>query len=438
MGRVKTWILAGLIACAATSTPAANPELRIGVAVTEITPPVGHPIAGFGEQRVSESIHQPLWAKALVLSTGETTLALVVCDVHELRLPALVTRLRQELGIQHVLLSSTQSHSAPNLMEGGLSSPWLGSVQEKLFSLVARALEARFVARLGSAQRTVRLRGTSAPEALCNNVRIRQEDDTVLESWSVDPGEGASPTDPAVGVIRIDDLEGRTRVVLAHYGCQAAVLGPCSTAFSADWAGSLCRYVEEKQEGATCLFLSGGGANVFPFGSRSCGTEGFQRLQSLGTRLGEEVLGTLARIVPKERPRLQIAQREFQVQSDGSPGSRLQLFSLVIRLGEDLGILAAPASFFVEFQLNLRRRSPLSQTLLVGSAYLGGDSGGMVPTIGEVALGGWGTGDEVRMAVGSGEAIIDDALIQFHRFLGRVPDLPRGGLWLEIPDKPNP
>ena len=312
MGCPKGWLSAVLIFHACTlALPISNPDLQVGLAITEITPPVGHPLAGYGSQRVAESVHQPLYAKALVLSSQGTTLALVSCDVHDLSLPGLVERLRRELAIDHVLLVTTHSHSAPNLVQGVSPSPWETAAEARLFDVVARALESRFVARVGSAQRTLRWDGTSAPESLCHNIRVRQDDGTIGEQWSVASGEGGTPTDPALGVVRIDDATGRTRVVLAHYSCQTAVLGPCNTAVSADYAGALCRQVERKLAGTTCVFLGGGGANVYPLHSRSCGADGFNRVQALGRRLGDEVLRTLEQIVPEEKPTFRVVQQGF-------------------------------------------------------------------------------------------------------------------------------
>ena len=174
MDFLKGWIVAILISQTLTlGLVGASHEFRVGLATTEITPPVGHPLAGYEGERAAESVHQPLYAKALVLSNQETTLALVSCDVHDLSLPGLTDRFRRELAIDHVLLITTHSHSAPNLVQGSPSS-WQASTEEELFGVVARALESRFVARLGSAQRTIRLDGSSAPESLCHPGQARQ------------------------------------------------------------------------------------------------------------------------------------------------------------------------------------------------------------------------------------------------------------------------
>ncbi|MEI6539761.1 MAG: hypothetical protein WCO86_09575, partial [Planctomycetota bacterium] len=74
----------------ATTTNGADPlpskldsssSLLVGVAETDITPPVGFPMAGYYHERLAEGTIDPLKAKAIVFRDGETAAALVVCDL---------------------------------------------------------------------------------------------------------------------------------------------------------------------------------------------------------------------------------------------------------------------------------------------------------------------------------------------------------------------
>ena len=56
--------------------------LKAGVAKLEVTPPVGVRMAGFqGRVFPSLAVHDPLWARALVLDDGKRRAAVVIADI---------------------------------------------------------------------------------------------------------------------------------------------------------------------------------------------------------------------------------------------------------------------------------------------------------------------------------------------------------------------
>ncbi len=81
-------------------------------------------MAGFQNSKPAKGIHDDLWARALVLDDGNTRLAWVSldaiglfgCDVIDIR-----KRLPEALGIDYAIISSTHTHSAPDLL--GLWGP---------------------------------------------------------------------------------------------------------------------------------------------------------------------------------------------------------------------------------------------------------------------------------------------------------------------------
>src|SRR6267378_8056325 len=58
-----------------------NDALRIGAAETDITPPIGHRMAGYFDERLATGVHDPLKAKAIVMKQGDEQIALVFCDL---------------------------------------------------------------------------------------------------------------------------------------------------------------------------------------------------------------------------------------------------------------------------------------------------------------------------------------------------------------------
>src|SRR5579864_2003216 len=77
----------------AASMASAQP-LRVGVAESVITPPVGMPMAGYYPTRLMKGVHDDLHAKAIVISSGNQQAALVACDLVGIP-PAVIEEARQ-------------------------------------------------------------------------------------------------------------------------------------------------------------------------------------------------------------------------------------------------------------------------------------------------------------------------------------------------------
>src|SRR5439155_23541401 len=52
-------------------------SLRVGAAEIDITPPLGHRMAGYVDERLSTGVHDPLKAKAIIVQQGQEQIALV-------------------------------------------------------------------------------------------------------------------------------------------------------------------------------------------------------------------------------------------------------------------------------------------------------------------------------------------------------------------------
>src|SRR5206468_5613466 len=104
---------------ACTSHPAADLPLQIGLASTDITPPLGYRLAGYYYERLATAVHDPLQAKAIVFKQGDVRFALVICDLCQTS-PAVVTQARMlasaKTGIEadHICVASTHTHTGPD------------------------------------------------------------------------------------------------------------------------------------------------------------------------------------------------------------------------------------------------------------------------------------------------------------------------------------
>src|SRR5438093_1860930 len=93
-------------------------SLQIGAAEIDITPPIGHRMAGYFDERLATGVHDPLKAKALVLQQSKERIALVFCDLVGVSLN-ITTNARaqasQKTGIPvaHIMICATHSHTGP-------------------------------------------------------------------------------------------------------------------------------------------------------------------------------------------------------------------------------------------------------------------------------------------------------------------------------------
>jgi hypothetical protein len=116
------------------------------------------------------------------------------------------------------------------------------------------------------------------------------------ESGKVFLGENPNgPMDPTVGVIRIDELDGRPLAVLFSYGCHTITMGPKCLQLSPDFAGP-AREVIEHATGATALFLQAAAGNINPITGIGPTEDDSDNMKRIGQALGAEALNTMTAI----------------------------------------------------------------------------------------------------------------------------------------------
>src|SRR5437588_11499966 len=98
--------------------------LEVGFGKAEVTPDVHAApvwIAGYGHNRRATGVHDPLWARAVVLRDGKKKVALVSVDLVGLQYPN-VQNVRKRLpDFAYVLVASTHNHEGPDTI--GLWGP---------------------------------------------------------------------------------------------------------------------------------------------------------------------------------------------------------------------------------------------------------------------------------------------------------------------------
>src|SRR5437867_2043408 len=104
-----------------TGSYVAADELHAGAATIDVTPPVGLPMWGYGARhdKANEGVLDPLYANALVLSVGDSKLAIVGLDLGRAPTRKSIAAIRQctkaRAGIEHVLIVGSHTHHGPVL-----------------------------------------------------------------------------------------------------------------------------------------------------------------------------------------------------------------------------------------------------------------------------------------------------------------------------------
>jgi hypothetical protein len=218
--------------------------LQIGYSQAIITPSLETPIflAGFGQNRRAETIHDDLTVRAIALKDDHTTLILAALDLIGFFSPDVleVTRRLQAKapGVQ-VILASIHTHHGPDTMglwgsdssHSGVDQGYMTSLREQIMITLLSSLENMQAVSLKTA--SVHVPGVA------KNVRDPEIVDDELTTAQFCHIQTALPV-----------------VTLFNFPCHPEVLWEQNPHITADYPGVLRRKVEEST-GAPCIFFSG-------------------------------------------------------------------------------------------------------------------------------------------------------------------------------------
>lgn len=215
-----------------TATASAAEPLTVGFGEVDVSPTLGMKpvyLAGFGKDRVATKVHDPIMARAVVLSDGRSKLALVSVDVVGLFLPT-VERVRARLpGFRYVLVSSTHNHEGPDTLGLWGKSPFVSGIDPDYVTRVVEGIVAAVTA--ADAARTpaiAKIGSAKGPELIQDNRRpIVKHDDLVAMRFER-PGGG-----PPIGL-------------LVQWNCHPETLADENTQVSADYVGYTVSHLRKK------------------------------------------------------------------------------------------------------------------------------------------------------------------------------------------------
>jgi hypothetical protein len=433
--------------------------LQLGVAVVNITPPIGYRMSGYFYERPSTGVLNPLQAKALVIAQGDVRFAWVFCDL--IGTPSQLTaKVRDaaaaatEIPRDGVVIAATHSHTGP-LYFGALRDYFHSAARARTGADPHEAADypAQLTKKLISAIRDaaanttpIELRaGVAEQPGLAFNRRYVMRDGSV----KTNPGKlnpdilrPAGPTDPEAGLLQFRRA-GKPVAGLTVFALHCDTTG--GTEFAADYPYFLEREIQQRW----------GTKYVSAFAAGTCGDvnhldvshdrpqKGIDESERIGSALAATVIRALDDLPLVERPDLasasktvavalqryspeEVARARTNLAKVGTrelPGMEqvaavkivgvadyetgaLPMEVQVFRLSKETALVALPGELFAELGLAIKRQSPFATTLVV---ELCNDYPGYIPTRRGFAEGGYEPTNS-KVEPGGGELLVDTAV----------------------------
>jgi hypothetical protein len=442
---IRTLALAGALGLAGLAGPLAAgeaPALRAGAAAVDVTPRQ-FPIRVRGN--LCDRAYDALHSRALVFSDGRTTLALVVVDnlgVAEESCDEAKRLAAERCGIaaENVMIASTHTHRAPssNTKEGEPASvAYRAVLVEGMAESIVRAHAALRPAAIGAASHPL-------PDEVRNRRWFLKPGKMPPNPWGMmdkvkmNPGYSdevldrpAGPTDPDVMVLAVRDAGTRKPLaIFANYALHY-VGGLPDGVVSSDYFGEFARLMPTRVRGGEdfVAMLSNGASgdiNNLPFLLTRPPREPGEQIRIVAGKTADAAwfawkkideyqpsvrIGMIERYVTLELRRpteAQIASAKATLAVTDEAGlaklpkkaesyARKTMAMLeggkttvplqAIRLG-DTAVCAIPFETLVEIGLELKRRSPFADTIVVGIAN---GYNGYLPPPNQHELGGYET-----------------------------------------------
>lgn len=385
-----------------------------GAATANITPPLGVRLSGSFLPRTAENVLDEMQAKAIVVSDGRTSVAVVVCDLIAMtrdRVDAVKERAEKMSGVpaSNILISCTHTHSGP-------SPCWVLGVEPEDDYMDWACLKIADAVTLANRRLQDAQAGCavgSIPDQVFNR-RWWLKDGTVKMNPGVqnpDLVRPAGPTDPQFSILAIETPDREPIAMLANYALHY-VGAAAANSVSADYFGNFSRSVTRMMGHDLLAIMSNGccgDINNVDFenprhplcsipGAKSqqvadiCAAEAVRLWREKVEMTRDIPLGMAAREVTVHKRHIpsdelddaraaeaaggDLADRDFfwkwqRVRVSELPDTFPTLLQ-ALRIG-DLGLVGLPGEIFVEIGLQIKQKSPLAVTMPIelANGYLG-------------------------------------------------------------------
>lgn len=276
-------LLSVLLLASPPAALAAKPALLAAAGKSDITPDLKKEriyLAGYGAKgRRAEGVADHLFARAIVVSDGKKTVALVSVDSIGFSRQDVLS-LRRALGWagkdKYLFLSATHSHAAPDTLGLWGRLPGISGVNKRYHERMKTAI-VELVRGLSGRLRKAELVAARTLEhsGLCTDYR----DPVVL--------------DPEMNVLSFRTENGEAIGTLVRWSCHPEVLGSDNMRVSADFPGPMCAKIEDETGGACVFFPGAVGGLMSPAVDAKGVEEDYAAMVEFGEKVADIALKTL-------------------------------------------------------------------------------------------------------------------------------------------------
>jgi len=259
-----------VVSCAKTES------LKVGVSSAEINPSIGSFIAGDKQNRKFTGVHDSLYAKAVVISHGDSHIALVTVDCIGLMYPDVIrirTKAAELSGFpaERIVVTSTHTHAGPDVVgiwgsdmaHSGVDSVYMDFLVNTTAKQIQKAFENRKIATGYTAETTF---GDPWVKNICNE-----------------------ELDRSLTLLHFKDQQQENIVTLANFACHPTFVDALASEVSADFIHGYYQTMKTNL-GGEAMYLQGAiGGWVQPEGEPQTFENAFKR----GKELADKVHRTL-------------------------------------------------------------------------------------------------------------------------------------------------
>lgn len=374
--RVGICFFAVLMIAAGVAVAADTPTTYfVGVAQVDITPEYPVRLSGFGFRRAeSEGVTQPIWAKALAISTSADSQPLVVVTVDNLGIPAstcdiVAKRLADKTGLPRAQFAVCASHTH--------TAPMLRGVAPTLFSEPIPKEHQQHIDQytdeLTNHLEAVALAAIKDRQASHLNWGIG----TV--KFAINRRTKGGPVDLDLPTLVVKRLDGGIRSIFVNYACHCVTLS--NNKISGDWAGYAQDLIQREFPSSIAMVSIGCGADQNP----SSGVTGDKA--DIALQQGAEIAAEVKRLISG-----------FLAPVTGDIGAQWK--SIALEFG--------PLPTRTEWEERAKRQDALGYHARVNLTRL--DHGETLQTKLDYPIASWTFGDSLAMVFLPGEVVVDYSL----------------------------
>ena len=286
-------------------------------------------MAGFGTARPANGIHDDLWARAIVLEQGETTIGIVSLDVVGWFYDNVLhirDAARKELGIDHVIVQATHTHEGPdtvgiwgeNELTSGVDPSYMAWAEGRAVEALRQALDSKKEAEVGATVREIL--PTDWDNRGINNFNVDHRDPMIGDAF--------------LRILQLREKSGGSVIAtMLNWPDHPETIGDENLLISSDYPHYLRETIENGMDtpdgrvdgvGGVAIYWQGacGGmqstlrADNLDVWGDSRREESYEKVQGIGEGVGKMVLEALPNIDWFSEPRLSVRTKTFKLRVD--------------------------------------------------------------------------------------------------------------------------